>query len=421
MSFFALPPVVCGGLRLLTLLSLLLFQYSLLRCARLRQRWEMTAGAVAGNLLSYALLQALADGSRHAPNAVWSVVLIAALLAAAAGLAYQSRWYSMQRIEAASIKECVDSLPIAACCYWPGGLVKLVNGRMVELCYAVTGSAPLDGERLWRTLESGEGRADYLQTGENPVVRLSDGRVWSFRRRVAELGEGAIYAILAVEMTEEYAANAELTEKQKRVGDFNRRLRALNREIERMSVEKEVLAAKVSVHDDLGHALLYAKQYYKDPTGGDRETLLRIWGEAIHFVRSEKPERWSDLYAYARQAAEELGIAIHVDGALPRGGRVEELFSDALICCMSNAARHGGADALYVTARETGEAYSLRVTNNGTVPENGITETGGLRNLREKFGRAGGTMRVECAPAFAVTVGLPKEENEHGVSSLDRG
>ncbi|MBE6909228.1 MAG: hypothetical protein E7474_06620 [Ruminococcaceae bacterium] len=421
MTFFALPALARGMLRLLNLLTLLLYQYSLLRIARDRRKWELTASAVLGNLLSYAMMQALSDGSPYAPNAVWSIALLLTLLAAAVGLALRGRWYSMQRIEAASIKECVDSLPVGACCYWPGGLVKLVNGRMEELSYAVTGGAPLDGERLWRALENGEGNCEFLQTGENPVVRLPDGRVWSVRRETAELDGGEIYALLADEMTEEYAANAELTEKREQVSEFNSRLRALNREIERMTVEKEVLAAKVSVHDDLGHALLYAKQYYRDPASGDRETLLRIWGEAIRFVRSEKPERWRDQYAYAHQAASELGITIYTDGALPNGGRVEEMLSDALICCLSNAARHGGADALYVTARETEKTWRLHISNNGAAPEGEVAETGGLKNMREEIERAGGTMRVESAPAFAVILELPKEEDENAVSRVDRG
>lgn len=421
MSFYELPPPSRGLLCLLCFFTVLLYQYGLLRTIRRRQKRVWTVCAAVLNLACYALFQGLLGSFSLTLNAGWTASLLILLAFAAIQIAWLSHRFSTEHIEAASIKESVDALPVGVCCYWQGGLVKLMNGRMDALCYAVTGDVLLNGERLWHALTCGEGRCEYLQTGENPVVRMSDGRIWSVRREDVELDGDVLYELLAVEMTDEYAANAELLKKQERVSAFNRRLRELNREIERMTVEKEVLAAKVSVHDDLGHALLYAKQYYKNPAAEDRETLLRIWGDAIRFVRNEGPEHWRDLYAYAAQAAAELGVAINVDGALPKGGRAEELFSDTLITCLSNAARHGGADALFVTAREGERAYCMRVTNNGTVQDGAVEETGGLRNLREKIEGAGGTMRVENARVFSVNVELPKEETEDGIPGADRG
>ena len=420
-AFSQLPALLQGALCLLVFLTTLLFVYSLLRIARNAQGLPMMAWAVMGALSCYTLLQLLLGKTAESLGAVWCILSAFALFFASINLAYRSRRYSAAHIEAAAIKESVDSLPVGVCCYWPGGLVKLVNESMETLSYAVTGSAPLNGESLWNELERGEGRAVFLQVGENPVVRLDDKSVWSFRRESVKLDCGTIYELLATDLTEEYAVNAELTEKRARVSEFNRRLRELNREIERMTVEKEVLAAKVSIHDELGRALLYAKQYYRRPETGDRETLLRIWGEAIRFLMKEGPEHWRDLYAYADQVASELGVTIAVDGALPQGGRVKELFSDALITCLSNAARHGGADEMYVTARETETAHILRVSNNGTAPESGVVESGGLRNLREKVERAGGTMREETTPAFTLVVEIPKEETNDPLSSADRG
>lgn len=419
-AFFDLPPLLRGILLLSDFLTVAIYQYSLLRVARHRQGWRLMVSGALGSLASYVLLQFLLGESARYMNGVWTALTVVALLVVALLLAYQSKRHSERYIETASIKESVDGLPIGVCCYWPDGLVKLVNERMEELSYAVTGGAPQSGERLWGALERGEGDCEFLQTGENPVVRLPDDRVWSVRRESIELDGDTLYEIVATDLTDEYAANTELKEKRERVGDFNRRLRELNREIERMTVEKEVLVAKVSIHDDLGHALLYAKQYYQNPGAGDRETLLRIWGEAIHFLKNEGPEHWRDLYAYVERAAGELGVSVHVDGTLPQGGRAKELFSDALICCTSNAARHGGADALYVTARETADAYTLRVTNNGSLPKGAVAETGGLKNLREKIERAGGTMRVDCADVFAVNIELPKEEKEDAIPGVDR-
>ncbi|MBE7008576.1 MAG: hypothetical protein E7422_05465 [Ruminococcaceae bacterium] len=417
----SMHPHLYAAASLICFLTILLCQYSLLRILRRRQRRMLSVNAALGSLAGFVLLQYLLGRISLGLSAAWTVALVIALLSTALQIAYLSLRFSAEHIEAASIKQSVDGVPVGICCYWPGGLVKLVNGRMEELSYELTGGAPLNGERLWQTLERGEGRGEYLQTGENPVVRLSDGRVWSVRRESVALESGTICELMAVEMTDEYAANEELRKKRERVGAFNARLRALSREIERMTVEKEVLAAKVSVHDDLSRALLYAKQYYKDPGARDRETMLRIWSEAIRFVRSEGPEHWRDLYAYVHQVASELGVTVEVDGTLPHGEAAEELVSDALITCLINATRHGGADKLTVTVRETADEYTLRIANNGAAPENGVTEAGGLKNLREKLERAGGTMREESGTAFALIVELPKKEKEDAVSSIDRG
>ena len=88
-AFSDLFPLARGLMCLLDFLTILLFQYSLLRGARhSRNRRLMTGGAI-GGLASYALMQFLLGESARRMDGVWTAISIVALFAAALLLAWQ--------------------------------------------------------------------------------------------------------------------------------------------------------------------------------------------------------------------------------------------------------------------------------------------------------------------------------------------
>lgn len=321
------------------------------------------------------------------------------------------RW----RLFPSSVKESVDNLPVGLCCYWPGGLIKLKNNRMDALSLALYGETLLDGEGFWTALTEGRGSAEFLQTGLVPVIRLPDGAVFRFFCVPLEFEGAALYEVLAVDMTEEYNRNAELSEKRKRTQEMNDRMRALNREIDRMVVEKEVLAAKVRIHDDVSRALLSSRRYLAHPSRARRTELLGLWDRTIHILQNEGPDVWRDSWEYAVQTAREFGITLTVKGTIPEEQQARQLLSTALIACLSNAFRHAGANKVTVELSETQTGYAAVFTNNGEEPSGPIEEKGGLVNLRKQIENAGGRMLVRSIPRFELTIAIPKEEDNHAL------
>ena len=308
------------------------------------------------------------------------------------------------------VKESMDELPAGICCYWPGGIVKLKNRAMEALSFALFGESLMDGEGFWNALSTGAGTAEFLETGAAPAVRLPDGVVRGFSRTETELDGRQLYIVTAIDLTQAYERNAALTQARARAADMVERQRALNLEIGSMIREREILALKARVHDDLSRALLSGRQYLAHPDAVKRQELVRLWTQSLRVLRQEGTDEWHDSFESALETARAFGITLTVCGELPEERRGRALVSAALVCCLSNAFRHAGADAVTLRLSRDGGGRRAEFTNNGTPPAGEVAETGGLRDLRRQVENAGGSMTIRSAPEFALTITIPEED-----------
>ena len=313
------------------------------------------------------------------------------------------------------VKESLDELPAGLYCYWPGGIVKLKNRTMEGLSFAILGESLMDGESFWQALVSGRGNGTFLQTGDEPAVRLSDGTVRGFSRAEAQMDGNKLYIVTAIDLTDAYERTYELTEKQTRTAAMVERQRALNREIGSMIREKEILSLKIRVHDDLSRALLSGRQYLARPDVISRQELVQLWDRSVRILQREGPDEWRDSYESALETARAFGITLTTEGEIPTQPGARALVSAALVCCLSNAFRHAGADRVTLQAADGGEDWRVQITNNGAPPAGAVTETGGLADLRRQLELAGGTMHIDSTPRFVLTITVPKEEKHYGI------
>lgn len=115
---------------------------------------------------------------------------------------YQKKW-AQTHVSVLSIKESVDQIPFGLCFYYEGGLVKLCNLAMEQICRELTGKPMQDGETFWKSLSN------------QPAVRLSDGSFYSFQRICHVLDGQVIYEIMSTDVTKEYGQGLRLKEKER--------------------------------------------------------------------------------------------------------------------------------------------------------------------------------------------------------------
>ena len=75
---------------------------------------------------------------------------------------------------------------------------------------------------------------------------------------------------------------------------------------------------------------------------------------------------------------------------------------------VTNAARHSGAENLWITVRRSGDAFEVRARDDGRGRAN-IRDGFGLRGMRERIERAGGELTIESGAGhgFALTAFVP--------------
>ena len=310
------------------------------------------------------------------------------------------------KLSPGSVKESLDALPDGVCFFSEDGRILLSNRRMQHISSDITGIGILNGEKLWRCIEEKSVKTDV---SDGLVILTSDSKVWNVRRSEIEAEGNRINEIVALDVTEQYELRRELEERNERLNSVNERLRIFSRDMSRLTAEKELLDAKIKVHDDLGRSLLAFRAYLTaEPSKRDRSKLLPLWRYVISVMKKETApsEEWDAI----EKTAESLHIQIEINGDLPAGladlpvsGEVRSAIMAAIRECLTNTARHARGDRLFVLIKCGADAphgIRIEITNNGRAPLVPIQEAGGLSNLRHMVERAGGIMTIESSPQF---------------------
>lgn len=359
----------------------------------------------------------LMDSFIHLP---YSIILLVCIIVMIGDFffALQLRQWKVKNITPMSVKEAVDTIPEGVCVFTTDGRILLINRAMERFGESVTGAALMNGNSFSAQLFGGELQAGCrrVTTGEKTVILRPDGRVfYAFERDFSV--EKETHRVLRVsEITEEYEKTMELTRRQDQVKALNEKLVRYNQNIVDLSSEKEVLSAKVKIHDELGSGLLAIRKYLLD--GGsekDRESILAGLRRNISFLQQLPLEKTTDDYELMIRTADDLGVRIYIDGSLPGRESEKKVIVTAMHECITNTLRHAHGDELYIDIKEDGASVTAVFRNNGKQPVKKIEEKGGLASLRELTERSGGSMVVRSIPEFSLLVKIPKEGNSYGI------
>ena len=374
-DFSSISDTAQGLWGLLALLVVSTYMYNGIRYLQLGRR-KPAAATMLILLCSFLLMQLMMMNSYWAPFYPFGIHLKTPLVAASLflllALAFLQqrlivKWNRIN-ISNTSIKEAFDHLPTGLCYYLPGGIIKLVNTRMNAVCYDALGTPLMDPEGFWNSLV--EGTLEHsVQGGENPILRFTDGTVYSFRHRVMKTGLGPVHELLCMDVSRDYALNLELQQKQKKAEAINIRLKALLGSIEYLTMSRELMQLKSELHDELGQSLLMSKRWLLDPGSMRADEVRADWLSKLRPV---------------------VETAVSVQ--------------------MTNVLRHAGGTKAVIDCRKTPGGYVIEMTNDGMQPQSRIREGGGLSNLRSRVEALGGTMDIESQPLFKIHIFLPLDE-----------
>ncbi len=413
-AIYDAPQAVFGAIQLFAMILCVTALYGMASGTVGRLPFRRGWLCVAVFALDYTLLRTLyhIDG-RRAQGVTTLIGELPAVLVAAAELllallnvyaiVYQ-RQIGEVMLTPMSIKESYDGLPAGLCFCDKNGMALLVNHRMSWLCHALTGGTLLDTNEFWRCLCAGESAAGAraIRTGERPVFETDDAEVWMFERERLDMPHGGVYQISAVNITARYRLGEELDEEICSLRHMNESLREYGETVYDLTREEELLAAKVSIHDCIGQALLTARRYIEsgDETI-DRGRLLQLWRYSVELLQHESsPEAGGSPVRELEEAAKLMGVRLVTVGEPPRESRLLRLMTAAALECINNAVRHAGATELYISSTVKNGVYTLEFTNNGAAPENEFAEGGGLRELRRKAEQADAVMETEWRGGF---------------------
>lgn len=335
------------------------------------------------------------------------VILMTVFLCA---LGWREWKYRANSLTRSSVKESLDQITTGLCFSQENGRIILSNHRMNALCHSIMGRDLQNADLFWTCLADGEVQpgVERLSVGAHPHFRLQDGSVWTFSRREID----GVVELNAANTTELQKLTEELKEKNIQLASMNLRLQQYRENVEELTRSKERLEIKARLHGDLGQALVATRRYLQDDDGLI-ESPVALWKQNFSVLREQVTQKdEKDPLEMMREAAAAAGVTVELYGDRPKHRQVDKLFSQAALEALTNAVRH--AEATVLRAHLTGDekSYTIRLSNNGRLPEGKLVEGGGLGSLRQRVEIQGGSMVITCDPEFALTITVPKDWSE---------
>lgn len=324
-----------------------------------------------------------------------------------------SKW-KKNHITPASIKEGIDRLPAGLCYHNEKGVPKLINHRMDDLCRVITGKPLFDGVDFWERLTQGEVLPvnTIVELDENPIITIPDGKTIRFSKAETKIGGKKMYEIRATDITKQYGFNLELQAYNKELSVLNVRLQEYGETVYDITREREILTAKVKIHDMLGKALLVSKRYIEN---GDesitKQALTDMWRDTLRlfsggFTDSSAEGNLDEL----SDAANLMGVNLVIKGQIPSDNRLLRFIMSGARESLTNAVHHARAKELIITLYREEEFFVIEYTNDGEKSEKPISEGGGLSYLRQSVEGDGGIMETEIFPQFLLRLKIPSRE-----------
>lgn len=404
-------------LSLLTVISLTIACVISFRHKHNARPFVLGAGLLVLNAALYVLMQidSRITGAQHTLHLPYLLALLVTLLSLSHAVWSVLRETKNRKIiNNTSIKEAFDNLPTGVCFFNEAGLPVLCNRAMHRFSFSVCG----------KDLQFISDLQDCLSEDFIPVegaekagkfFTLSDGSIWQLEKHRITHESGEDYTqFITLDVTQLQHNRAELMEENAQLRQVQAQLKQLSANVVAVTREEEILNTKMRVHDEMGNCLLAAQQYLQgnasDPLP---ESVVASWQRAVSMLKYSNETEDEDMLLQIRKTCRFVNLEYVQTGQLPADERIAYLLTCAVRECVTNAVRYAEAKALYVAFSESADAASVTITNDGKPPEGEIREGGGLSTLRQRIEREGGSMTVQSAPRFRLTVTIPK--NKEGV------
>ncbi len=308
-----------------------------------------------------------------------------------------------------AVKETLDWLPVGVCISDAQGTVLLSNLKINELSQSLTDQHLFDSCGFWEQVAAKGTAQDH-----GYLLQTTDGHAYLFTKTPLTLHQKGMEKhfeqITASDMTDAYRITQELTANNKHLKEVQYRMKAVAAYERSLIAAREIIKARTAVHNQMGSVLLSGKYYLDHPDGMNEAELLRLLEYNNYFLlgEAENHETEEDALQKAIKTAKRIGVAVDIKGTLPEQEAIRDILAQAVEQCAANTVRHAKGDCVTVTLTEADTQLTAEFRNNGKAPEQPVTETGGLLYLRKAAESTGGTVTVQSAPVFVLTVTFPK-------------
>lgn len=315
---------------------------------------------------------------------------VAAIIFAIYEIAYVVN-YRFNRVSTASIRDAFDKTDVGLCYFTDKGKVVLCNEKMNSISRAMQKTNVLNGNEFVEVINSHN--STTITLNENWIV---DFAVRKYNEKYTE--------IMAVDVTDRAKAIESLRLENEKIDASNRRIREYGLLLDEYVREKEILNAKIRIHDSFGGLLLSTQKVIKENDYDSVLELVQSWKNNLDLLSVRTQETPLNLIDDLIETANKIGVKINIDGVIPNDDKALDIIALAIRECLTNCVMHADSHNLFVSLESKNDSHNISIKNDGNQPKNEIKEGGGLSMLRKKASLANGTMKIDSQPEFKLSI-----------------
>ena len=305
---------------------------------------------------------------------------------------------------ASSVQKGLDAMQNGVCISGDDGIPVLINAKMRDIAdVAFVSRASFTGGLDEKDLKDG---CRTAKNGKSVFLILPDGSAWNIKNRTFTEDGVRYNECTAYDVTELYGKSLELKRRNAHLSAVNEKICEYSKSLDTVIRDRELLDAKIRIHDDVGRALLSLRSYL-NREDKDKVSLLKLWRTTVSMLRRETaPDTSGDRMEALSEAAKAVGVTLHRDGEIPDDPVIRDISAAAIRECLTNTVKHADGHNVYIKTSLSDEIYTIKIKNDGKKPDKPVEETGGLHTLRKSVERYGGNMTVAWENGFELTVTL---------------
>ena len=226
---------------------------------------------------------------------------------------------SKEKVNRNSIKEAMNLLPTGICYFNFDGTVKLANTQIYQL-FRILAHKDLQElselrDALYTSIQNGVNRL----AGKKDTYIFPDGKVWDYRENEVRDRDGKIYIeAVFMDVTKQYHEKINLTKQTEKLKEISRELRYLSDNVLILTRERDVLAAKTKLHDQMGAGLTAIRQNLLQGSE-DYSDAVRLLCQAVNAIWNDNQQPFGEgEFEQFLQDAKTLGVKIECLGSLPK-------------------------------------------------------------------------------------------------------
>ncbi|MBO7614857.1 MAG: hypothetical protein J6T15_04085 [Bacilli bacterium] len=295
--------------------------------------------------------------------------------------------YLSTHVSSSSIIKGFDSSNDGFLYFDEDGACLLINKIMEEIATLLTKNYVLNGHT-------------FLKLVKDQTITLSNGMSFKFLDKKVNLNNSdsqIVTELIALDVTELVNKNNILAEDNKKISEMNKELAAYNEETLEVVRHKEILSAKVNIHNEMNSLVLQSSYLLNNYDKKEAEKLLSKWkNNALLLSKETETSANADFINDLTILSDAIGVSIDCDdySLVEENEKITSLFVAVTKESLLNIAKHTKSKKLTVRISKEKDEIVMIFSNENIPDSKGIIKGGGLTNIEKRVNELNGKMSI---------------------------